>query len=79
MAATTTVYTAPEVADILGMNIETVYRRAALGKLPCFYVGEGRGSWRMSDAQLRDWIAERTRANERAVTRLFGPKTKQSA
>lgn len=77
--ANTTVYTAPEVAAILGLHVNSVYRLAARGALPCFYAGAGRGTWRMTDAQLRDYIAERTEQAGRDTARLFGPKSRGTA
>lgn len=33
------VYTADEVAELLGVNTQTVYRLASRGEIPHFYVG----------------------------------------
>lgn len=51
--ATTNVLTAPEVAAILQVNVETVYRLARKGELPCFHLGT---AVRFSEKRILEWI-----------------------
>lgn len=46
-------FTAREVAKLLHVRIETVYRYARRGRLPVVRVG---GTWRFPEDQLREWL-----------------------
>jgi excisionase family DNA binding protein len=45
--------TAAQVAKMLKLRVETVYRHARLGRLPAIRVG---GAWRFSEDELRRWL-----------------------
>jgi excisionase family DNA binding protein len=47
------VYSPAEVADMLGLHVNTVLRWLASGKMPGRKVG---GVWLVSDARLRAWV-----------------------
>ena len=54
--------TATEVAEMLQMNVETIYALIAMNDLPAARVG---GRWRFDEDKLRDWIAANS-VNEQA-------------
>lgn len=51
--ATTNVLTASEVAAMLQVNVETVYRLARKGELPCIHIGT---AVRFSEKRILEWI-----------------------
>lgn len=54
------IMTVKEVADYLKVNERTVYRMAAVGKIPAFKVG---GSWRFKQVELEKWIETQSNKN----------------
>lgn len=45
--------TANEVAEILQLNVETIYDMVGTGELPATKI---RGRWRFDASELRDWF-----------------------
>lgn len=50
--------TIKDVAERIGFNRSTTYQLAQSGKLPAFKLTKG-GSWRIREADLISWIAEK--------------------
>ena len=48
-----TILTAQEVADLIGVNVQTVYRLSRRGEIPSFKVGT---LTRFSQEQISAWI-----------------------
>ena len=57
--------TLPDVAEILNTSVAQVYAMVRRGDLPAIKIG-GRGQWRVSEADLEDYIAQ-----QRVETRKF--------
>jgi excisionase family DNA binding protein len=51
------VLTVKEVAKYLKVNDRTVYRMAAVGKIPAFKVGS---SWRFKQSEIEKWIEKQS-------------------
>ncbi|EKM6064822.1 helix-turn-helix domain-containing protein [Escherichia coli] len=51
---TDTVLTIKEVAEYLKVNERTIYRLAAVHKIPAFKVGN---AWRFKQSDLEEWIS----------------------
>lgn len=49
-------YTLPEIADMLKVSRQTVYRWVKSGELPAFKLGH---DWRIKDSDLQKFIEER--------------------
>ena len=56
----TEILTLPQVASFLKVTERTLYRLVAARKIPSFKVG---GTWRFSSADIQEWIAEQSAAN----------------
>jgi len=57
-----TALTVQQVADLLKVNVRTVYRLASKGELPGFRVA---GTWRFMSHDVSDWIVnEKERARQ---------------
>jgi excisionase family DNA binding protein len=50
--------TVDDVAKRFGVDVSTVYRLVKRGKLPAFKLGS---QWRISEARLEEWVADRER------------------
>ena len=59
--------TLPDVAEILNTSVAQVYAMVRRGDLPAIKIG-GRGQWRVSEADLEDYIAQQ-RVETRQVHR----------
>lgn len=61
--------TANEVAELLKLNVETIYDLMGSGQLPAVKIG---GRWRMEALELREWFkaqrssTAKSRSNEKA-------------
>ncbi len=64
--------TVKEVAAILGVNPKTVYLVIRSGRLRCHRIGNGRGTIRISDAQLAEYMGncEQTEPTTRTPAKL---------
>lgn len=50
--------TATEVADMLQMNVETIYSLISRDNLPAARVG---GRWRFDEQMVRSWVASKSK------------------
>jgi excisionase family DNA binding protein len=57
--------TAAEVAELLKLNIETVYTLVSKNDLPATKIG---GQWRFDESEIREWFKE-----HRNASALTGP------
>jgi excisionase family DNA binding protein len=48
--------TVKQIAEQLGVAVETVYRLCRTGKLKHYKVGHGRGAIRITDSDLNDYL-----------------------
>ena len=53
----TEILTIKQVADYLKVTERTIYRLAAIKKIPAFKVG---GAWRFSRSDINDWIKQQS-------------------
>lgn len=56
------VMTAEEVAEYLGLAVETIYRKARAGEIPAVRIGR---RWRFIRETLEDWLRGETQVPER--------------
>lgn len=55
--------TAPEVADLLRVDLETVRRRTRRREIPAINIASGRKpTWRYDEAEIRAWLDQRRSA-----------------
>ncbi|MDT0268316.1 helix-turn-helix domain-containing protein [Streptomyces sp. DSM 44915] len=46
-----------EIANVLGLDVSTVYREIQSGRLPAYRVGTGRGTLRVTCTAFRDYLS----------------------
>ena len=56
-ASQSEILTIKQVADYLRVTERTIYRLAAIKKIPAFKVG---GAWRFSRSDISDWIKQQS-------------------
>lgn len=50
--------TAAQVAEMLGVNVHTIYKWARTGRIPCIKLGRHRMRFKLSD--LERWLTQQT-------------------
>ncbi len=61
-----TLLTTQEVADLLRLNVETIYRLVQREGLPAAKIG---GQWRFWAAEVRGWVRGKRGDNTQAISR----------
>ncbi len=61
-----TLLTAREVADLLRLNVETIYRLVQRDGLPAAKIG---GQWRFGAVEVRGWVRGKRGENAHAISK----------
>ncbi len=61
-----TLLTAQEVADLLRLNVDTIYRLVQREGLPAAKIG---GQWRFGVAEVRGWVRGKRGGNTQVLSR----------
>lgn len=69
------ILTIKQVADYLKVTERTIYRLAAIKKIPAFKVG---GAWRFSRSDISDWIKQQSLDKPELISKEHAATKSQS-